>query len=73
MIIINKKRILLILSSVILSLFVFTLFKKDDINSNASEQVVSLPESSKTVILDAGHGTPDEGAESSSRHNRGTN
>ena len=64
MILINKKRLFLIFSSVIISLFAFTLGQKNKLNSSVA--TVSLPVSGKTIILDAGHGTPDEGAESSS-------
>ena len=65
MIVLNKKRIVLVMSSVLLSLFIFVL------TSNKNEQLegyidtVSLPVSGKTVVVDAGHGIPDEGAESS--------
>lgn len=64
MIILNKKRLALIITSIFISVFIFNLTKRsgDDI----SVYTVSLPVSGKTVILDAGHGTPDEGAESSS-------
>ena len=64
MIILNKKRLVLIVTSIFISIFVFTLSKRSEDNTSVS--TVSLPVSGKTVILDAGHGTPDEGAESSS-------
>ena len=60
MIVLNKKRIVLVMSSILLSLFIFVL------TSNKNEQLegyidtVSLPVSGKTVIVDAGHGVPDE-------------
>ena len=61
MIILRKKRITLIVLSVFVSMLVFTLVndRKDIIST------VSLPVSGKTVVLDAGHGKPDEGAQSS--------
>ena len=60
MIIINKKRIGFVLILRILSIF------KCFINSNIKDtiQTVSLPVSGKTIVLDAGHGAPDFGAES---------
>ena len=60
MIIINKKRISLILSIIILSMVSFILNK----NEKNIIQTVSLPVSNRTIVLDAGHGYPDEGAES---------
>ena len=64
MIILSKKRITLILSCVLVGIFTFLLQ-----SANWSEQemipTVTLPVSGKTIIVDAGHGVPDEGAESS--------
>ena len=73
MIVLNKKRILLIGSCVFLSLFVFLLTTTNDQNQNTYISTVSLPVSGKTIVVDAGHGVPDEGAESSSRNNRSGN
>lgn len=61
MIILNKKRITIMVLSVFVSLFVF-IFAKDN---TKTVPTVSLPVSGKTIILDAGHGKPDEGAQSS--------
>lgn len=58
MIIINKKRIIFIMSSVVFSVISFSLFF--NIKSKETVQTVALPISNKVVILDAGHGTPDE-------------
>ena len=61
MIVLNKKRILLITLSVFISIFSFmfsTNFSKDN---NEYIDTVSLPVSGKTIIIDAGHGIPDEG------------
>ena len=33
-------------------------------------QTVALPVDNKVIVIDAGHGKPDEGAESSKRNNR---
>lgn len=60
MIIINKKRILFIIMFILISTFTYSInTKKEKIISTSS-----LPVSNKVVILDAGHGKPDEGASS---------
>ena len=68
MIIINKKRLQIIVSCILIGLLAFSM-QVGNVQNNTIE-TTSTPVSEKTVILDAGHGTPDEGAESSSRHNR---
>ena len=73
MIVLNKKRLLLVCSCVFLSLFVFLLTTSSDENQNSYISTVNLPVSGKTVVVDAGHGIPDEGAESSSRDYRSRN
>lgn len=55
MIILNKKRILFILSTIIISIFSCSL-------SSNLIPVSSTPVSNHTIILDAGHGFPDGGA-----------
>ena len=65
MIILNKKRITLILSGIFLSVFVFILTTGNAEEQNKYISTVSLPESGKTIVIDAGHGVPDEGAQSS--------
>ena len=62
MIILNKNRILLILGALVISMFAFTIqvAQKEEI-----QPTVALPISNKTIVIDAGHGKPDEGAESS--------
>ena len=65
MIVLNKKRITLIIISIFLSIFVFA-FTTDNIkNQEEYISTVSLPISGKIIVVDAGHGIPDEGAESS--------
>ena len=72
MIIINKKRIGIILSCMLIGLFAFSFqisknnkkYSVDNIDNNVAE-TVATPVSGKTVVIDAGHGVPDEGAESS--------
>ena len=64
MIILNKKKIIysILCLFLIIWAFIYTLnFNKN----NNYISTVSLPVSGKTVVLDAGHGKPDEGAESS--------
>ena len=59
MLVLNKKRISLILGCILVAVFSFMLTKE-----NSTENVVetvSLPVSGKTVIVDAGHGKPDVG------------
>ena len=60
MIVLNKKRILLVIMSVFLSVFTFMLTSKSDTEINESISTVSLPISGKTIVVDAGHGVPDE-------------
>lgn len=69
MIIINKKRIQIILSCVLIGLFAFS-FKIANENKNLVEntnvekqntmQTTATPVSGKTIVVDAGHGVPDE-------------
>ena len=64
---INQKRITIIISAVCISLFAFSFQMaqekqtKENINNKKITVVTTAtPVSGKTVILDAGHGTPDE-------------
>ncbi len=63
MIILQRKKILLCMGIIVASIFAIGTYKgfiaKDVIPT------VSLPVSNKVIVLDAGHGKPDEGAESS--------
>ena len=61
MIVLNKKRINIIVLSVFVSIFAFILVT----DNKTSVPTVSLPVSGKTIVIDAGHGKPDEGAQSS--------
>ena len=61
MIVLNKKAIRIF----VLSIFVVALGFACLSDSKESVPTVSLPVSGKTIIIDAGHGKPDEGAESS--------
>ena len=60
MIIVNKKRIYFILTMIMISVVSFA----TRIKTENTTPTVSLPVSNKTIVLDAGHGYPDEGAES---------
>ena len=60
MLIINKKRVFIILITIIVSVVSFAINSKPE----NTISTVSLPVSGKTIVLDAGHGYPDEGAES---------
>lgn len=62
MIILNKKRLLAMLSIICVAVFVFSF---QIANTNGTTQTVALPVSNKVIVLDAGHGKPDEGAQSS--------
>ncbi len=67
MIIINKKRLGIILSCLFVGLFAFS-FKiasderKENINNqeNTILETAATPVSGKTIVIDAGHGVPDE-------------
>ena len=62
MIIIEKKKILKIVLSIFLIIFIFA-FTLNKNENNDYIETVSLPVSGKTIVVDAGHGVPDEGAE----------
>ena len=61
MIVLNKK----VIRIFILGIFVFTLGFAFISDQKEIVPTVSLPVSGKTIVIDAGHGKPDEGAESS--------
>ena len=64
MYVIRKKQILFMFCCIFVSMFVYVTGDslKKDLNTT---QVVALPVSNKVIVVDAGHGVPDEGAESS--------
>lgn len=62
MIILSKKRFGIISTILLISLFVFVF---QVASSKQTVQTVSLPVSNRVIVLDAGHGKPDEGAQSS--------
>lgn len=63
MIILSKKRIMIVASVIMVALFAFAI-QTNTKNANVV-QTVALPVSNKVIVLDAGHGKPDEGAQSS--------
>lgn len=68
MIILRKKRLLLTANLIILALLacIYSIAAHE-----TTMETVALPVSNKVIVLDAGHGYPDAGAESSLRNNRG--
>ena len=59
---------------IFISIFAFSFQIADKNEKNIDTlQATSTPVSGKVIVLDAGHGVPDEGAQSSSRDNRGRN
>jgi N-acetylmuramoyl-L-alanine amidase len=62
MIILNKKRLIFLNLSIVLSIFFYSLQTNNLKNSYEIEAVSSTPVSNHTIILDAGHGNPDGGA-----------
>lgn len=67
MIIISKKRIQIITSCILLGIlaFSFQIARTEHNENNTAVPTTSTPVSGKTIVIDAGHGVPDEGAESS--------
>lgn len=70
MLVIRKKRIILLSIIIFISLFACS-FTTNRIENTV--ETVALPVTNKVIVLDAGHGVPDEGAQSSTRNNRSTN
>ena len=64
MFIIKRKRIFIIFSIICISIYVSAL-EINYMNDLKIVETVSIPVTNKVVIIDAGHGLPDEGAESS--------
>lgn len=60
MIVLNKKRIFTVVLIVFLIILIFTLSANLKSESDNYVSTVSLPVSGKVVIVDAGHGKPDE-------------
>ena len=61
MLILSKKRITIMLCMLCLSLYAFS-FKIADIGeTEETVETVTLPVTNKVIVVDAGHGVPDEG------------
>lgn len=60
MIVINKRRIAFIITCVFLSIFIFIFTKDSILEEKYFKETVSLPISGKIIVVDAGHGKPDE-------------
>ena len=71
MIVLRKKRLLLTAYLILACVFVsvYTVSSQKEKKTDAV-LVSALPVSEKVIVIDAGHGVPDEGAQSSSRNNR---
>ena len=69
MVIIDRKRIHIILCCLLVSLFTFAVQtannKEINIKTENTVETTATPASGKSIVIDAGHGTPDEGAQSS--------
>ena len=74
MIILTKKKILYTLGIIMVFIFAYAITGYNITNSSKREietiQTVALPVDNKVIVIDAGHGKPDEGAESSKRNDR---
>lgn len=68
MVVINKKRFSLILSCLLIGIFAYS-YQNTRISQlnqeQIAKQVTATPVSGRVIVIDAGHGKPDEGAESS--------
>lgn len=63
MVVLDKKKIYIVLVCIVFTTFI-GIGKIGNNKNNTTIETVALPVSSKTVVIDAGHGVPDEGAES---------
>ena len=66
MLIFNQKRIITIFLMVFVSLFAFSfkIANNNMLNKEIKTETVALTVTNRVIVIDAGHGTPDEGAES---------
>ena len=66
MLIFNQKRIITIFLMVFVSLFAFSfkIANNNMLNKEITTETVALLVTNRVIVIDAGHGTPDEGAES---------
>lgn len=68
MIILKRKRIMTMLCMIFISLYAFSfkIANQNFADTEKTAQTVALPATNKVIIVDAGHGSPDEGAEGNS-------
>ena len=62
MFVINKKRIIFLTLAIFQPIGMFVLQTAGNINTNKTVETMATPVSSKTIIIDAGHGGEDGGA-----------
>lgn len=60
MYIISKKRVQIMLSAILVSVLVFGIQVSLKEKQALTVETTSTPTSNKTIVIDAGHGTPDE-------------
>ena len=65
MYIISKKRIQIMLSTILVGILAFGIQISSKEKQALIVETTATPASNKTIVIDAGHGSPDEGAESS--------
>ncbi len=65
MLILKRKRIMTMLCMIFISLYAFSfkIANQNFADTEKTAQTVALPATSKVIIVDAGHGSPDEGAD----------
>ena len=61
MYIISKKRIQIMLSAILIGVLAFGIQISNEQRKELTVETTSTPTSNKTIIIDAGHGSPDEG------------
>ena len=63
MFILGKKRLITIMCMIFVSLYAFSfkIANEDIMLNKKTVETVSTPVTNKIIIVDAGHGTPDEG------------
>ncbi len=61
MFVINRKRIQIMLSAILVSVLVFGIQISLKEKEELTVETTSTPTSNKTIVIDAGHGTPDVG------------
>ena len=62
MVVLTKKKIISVIITITIFIFSYMIIENKIINKDKKEvvQTVALPTNNKVIILDAGHGKPDE-------------